>query len=347
MRGHIRTAISHIEGGVRIISELQPSNKSTGTWSISTTPYADPSTLNTIFIRLDRQACQVLSQRKRLLLDEILDDKASGYHEDIPLILTSFEQARNSLDHIRTFSMRFVKSAASQPSFSDPAIRALTLAAMKSLSLIKVQQWSTAFNSFVQNKADIDAADQEAMHVLEMHRIVTGMVLEIDEDRFFADGTLWDRYAPQFQSIISHAMSINKLHLASCEKEGRKQPVFHLDAGIGFPLFFVASSCRDGALRRRAIELLRAVDRQECVMNSLVVARLAERFMSIEEEGLVSGEGFLKASEVPRENRLAGMELRWMTDQCVQVAYSKMGRRLIGGDGYEGGTVVVEECIEW
>lgn len=347
MRGHLAAAISHIEGGVKIICELQPGTKRAEAWSISTIPYAEPSILNPIFIRLDRQTSEMSSWRKRLLLDQILDDKASGYHEDIPLIFTSLEQARNSQDHIRTSAMRLVKSAASQPSFSDPAKRALTLEALKSLNLVRLQQWSTAFNSFIQNNADFDVAGQVAIHVLQMYHIRTCVVMGVDEDRSFADGTVWDQYEPQFESIVSHAASINELQIRCCEKEGRRQSTFSLDAGVGFPLFFVASASRDGALRRRAIELLRAVDRQEGVMNSLLAARILERFVSIEEEGLVGRSGFLRSSEVPRENRLAGMKAEWVTDRRMHLSYTRMGRRMIGGDGVEGGDVVVEEWIEW
>lgn len=348
MRGNLIAAISHIEGGVKIISELQPSTKLQDTWSVSTTPYAEPSILNPIFLRLDRQASEISPGRKRLLLDHILDDKAAGYSEHIPRVFTSLEEARNSHDHIRTFAMRFVKSAASKPSFSHPANRALTLETLRSVNFVRLQQWSTAFKSFIRNNnADFDVAGEVAIHVLEMHRIVTGVVMEVDEDLSFADGTVWDQYQPQFESIITRATLITDLHIRVCEKEGRSSSTFSLDAGVGFPLFFVASTSRDGALRRKAIELLRAVDRQEGVMNSLLAARIAERFVSIEEEGLVCREGFLKASQVPKENRLAGMGGKWIADRCMVLTYRRMGRRMIGGDGYEGGSVVVEECIKW
>ncbi|KAI9745015.1 MAG: hypothetical protein M1818_001293 [Claussenomyces sp. TS43310] len=347
MRGRLGAAISHIEGGVKIISELQPGTEPAETWSISTIPYAESSILNPIFIRLDKQACEISSGRKRLLLNQILVDKASGYHDDIPLIFASLEQARNSLDHIRTFAMRFVESAASQPSFSDPVKRALTLEVLKNLTFVKLQQWSSAFDSFTKNSAGFDVAGQVAIHVLEMHRIVTGVVMEVDEDRSFADGTVWDQYEPQFESIVSHATSITELHLASCVREGRKRSTFYLDEGVANPLFFVAGTCRDGALRRKSIELLRVMDWQEGIMHTSLAAQIAERFMSIEEEDLVGGEGFLRASEVPGENRLAGMEVRWVTDRSVHLSYNRMGRRMIGGDGYEGGKVVVEEWMEW
>jgi hypothetical protein len=349
MRGHLSAAVSHVEGGVKIICELQSNNRSKEgeTWSVSPLPYVEPSVLNPIFLRLDRQASEILPGRKRLLLDQVLDNKASGYDENIPLAFTSIEQARNSLDHMRTFAMRFVKTAASEPSFFDSKKRSAILQKLKSLNSVKLQQWSAAFFSFIQNNDKFDIAGQVAIHVLEMHRIVMGMVMEIDEDLSFADGTVWDQYEPQFKSILSHAVSVNDLYIKTCEEEGYRQSIFSLDAGVGFPLFFAASSCRDGALRRKAIALLKAVNRQEGMMNSLLAARILERFMSIEEEGLIPRDAFLRASEIPRENRLASMKAEWITDRQVHLSYRRMGRRMIGGDGFEGGDIVVEEWIEW
>lgn len=349
MRGHLSAAVSHIEGGVKIISELQPNNrnKEGEAWSISSLPYVEPSILNPIFLRLDRQASEILPERKRLLLDEVLDDKASGYDENIPSAFASLEKARNSLDHIRTFSIRFVKTAASEPSFSDPKTRMVTLQTLKSLNCVKLQQWSSAFNSLIQSNDKLDTTDQVAIHVLEMHRIAMGMVMEVDEDLSFADGTVWDHYEPQFKSIISHAASVNELYIKACEETGYRQSIFSLDAGVGFPLFFAASSCRDGALRRKAIALLKAVNRQEGIMNSLLAARILERFMIIEEDGLVPREEFLTSSEIPRENRLASMKAEWIADRQVHLSYRRMGRRMIGGDGFEGGDIVVQEWIEW
>ena len=347
MRGSYSTAISHIDSGVKIISELQPSNKPTKTWSVSTIPYAEPSVLHPIFIRLDRQVSEITSGRKRVLLDQILDDKAAGYHEDIPLVFSSLEQARNSLEYIRTFEMRFVKSATSQPAFSDPVKRSLMLDVSKSLSFIHLQKWSTAFNSFIQNTADFDVASQEAIHVLKMHRLVMGIAMVVDGESSYADPTIWDQNKPQFESIISHATSIYELYIRSCEKEGRKRSIFYLDSGINFPLFFVATACRDGVIRWKAIELLKAMNRQEGLSNSLLSAKIVERMVSIEEAGLVGEGRFLRASEVPRENRLGGAIAQWVTDRRVLLSYNKFGRRVVGGDGYEGGTAVVEEWLEW
>jgi hypothetical protein len=62
--------------------------------------------------------------------------------------------------------------------------------------------------------------------------------------------------------------------------------VFNLNMGLIVPLYFVAGKCRMHSVRRKAIELLRVRERQEGVSNSFMAAKVAERLVEIEEEGL-------------------------------------------------------------
>jgi hypothetical protein len=57
---------------------------------------------------------------------------------------------------------------------------------LKSLSFITLQQWLTAFKSFIQSNADFDFAAKEAIHMLKMHCIAIGVVIVIDEEQSFA-----------------------------------------------------------------------------------------------------------------------------------------------------------------
>jgi hypothetical protein len=61
------------------------------------------------------------------------------------------------------------------------------------------------------------------------------------------------------------------------------RPVFVLDAGIIFSLFWTAVKCRDGVIRRRAIALLEQ-SWQEGVWIGMVQAAIAKRIVEIEED---------------------------------------------------------------
>jgi hypothetical protein len=70
-------------------------------------------------------------------------------------------------------------------------------------------------------------------------------------------------------------------HLEPPKKPTR--PVFVLDAGIIFSLFWTAVKCRDGTIRRRAIALLEQ-SWQEGVWIGMVQATIAKRIVEMEEE---------------------------------------------------------------
>jgi hypothetical protein len=111
--------------------------------------------------------------RKRVLLDQVLDDQDIRVLRRYLLNLeVALEQARNSLGYLRTLAMRFKSSRRHlDRSFSDPAKRVAEARCTRRVCpLSHLQQWSTAFESFIQDKADFDVAGQEAIHVLKMHR---------------------------------------------------------------------------------------------------------------------------------------------------------------------------------
>jgi hypothetical protein len=263
----------------------------------------------------------------------------------MPLSFSSIEEARDALDHMRTFAVRYVEPwkaqspSAGQP---DPAKIASALQALRSLSLIRLQHWSTAFDALTQAHSN-DEISQEAVHILKMHRILMGINFSVDQLRAAVDETVWDEYTPQFEAILLHGSVL--LDPYSWPHTGRntskRLPSFSLDWGINFPVFYVATKCRHGSIRRRAINLLRATERQEGVMNSLLAATIASRMVSIEEEGLVPENAYLRADEIPGSSRILGVEFRWETDRSVFWKYHKTKSN---GDE-EGRKEVVQEWI--
>jgi hypothetical protein len=131
----------------------------------------------------------------------------------------------------------------------------------------------------------------------------------------------------------------------ACAEEagkGKRQKVFNLDIALVVPLYFVAGKCRDARLRRKAIELLRRSERQEGVSNSLMAARVAERLVEMEEEGLLDRDkvGHGHADCVTRERRISGVEIKLglESERRAWLRFSKTGGREV---------VVVEKWVEW
>jgi len=66
----------------------------------------------------------------------------------------------------------------------------------------------------------------------------------------------------------------------------RVQRLFSLDMNIVAFLYAVSHKCRDPLVRRKAVARLKSHPRKEGIWDSVLTARVAERLISIEEEGL-------------------------------------------------------------
>ncbi|KAK6434540.1 hypothetical protein LTR95_009277 [Oleoguttula sp. CCFEE 5521] len=75
---------------------------------------------------------------------------------------------------------------------------------------------------------------------------------------------------------------------------------FGFDLGYIAPIFFTVERCRDPVIRRRALSILKAEVRQEGVWESSGAAKVAERWMLIEEAGLE----VKVANDIPEWHRL-------------------------------------------
>jgi len=111
--------------------------------------------------------------------------------------------------------------------------------------------------------------------------------------------------------------------------------VLSFDMGIIEALFWTAIKCRNSPVRHRAIDVLRKVTWQEGVWNAEMMAAVAEKFVSMEEEGLgsVGWRGVMGGEEtrVPEWWRLH--DHGWEMNPKRRRAEIRAGRRENGVDG--------------
>lgn len=152
------------------------------------------------------------------------------------------------------------------------------------------KQWSSNFDSFVKLRGStLSESERRGVAALRMQRNSLWASLNIQkpgED----DQMLWDAYLPLFKENVSLAatavgVSLDELDDLSTPSPP-KAPCFSLDIGIVGPLFALARKCRHPLIRRQAIKLLRAAPRQEGFWDGMMAARVAERVVELEEEGL-------------------------------------------------------------
>ncbi|KAG9228991.1 hypothetical protein BJ875DRAFT_434393 [Amylocarpus encephaloides] len=308
LRGHIGSAVLHIESGTKIILDVNSNALSSSSSSmISPTPYAPLDLLNLIFFRLEAQVCQIAGNRMPLL-DKTLDHEEAKYGQSQPFSFTNLDEARNMLDYIWSAGVRATQTFLSLPYPAQESIQSEDV--QRTTLSGRLDRWVRAFELYIrQNNTKLDESAQLAIHTLKIQRIMTQIYLTIDYRRAEFDEHLWDEYPREYEMIISHASFIVKI--ANKVSEDSTEPpksTFTLESGINFPLFLVATKCRHSATRHKALDILMSARRQEGMMHSTLTARVARRIVNLEEESIGN---ILAYEEVPNWVRLSSVNVEF------------------------------------
>jgi hypothetical protein len=132
-------------------------------------------------------------------------------------------------------------------------------------------------------------------------------------------------------------------------KKPTRRPVFVLDAGIIFSLFWTAVKCRDGLIRRRAIHLLEQSS-QDGIWTGMIQAAIAKRVVEIEEEQPYEQNpewDMMKvATDISEEVRVLNVSSD--VDKVQRRARVVLLKRKEGWLGWdEDDQEKEEECVEW
>lgn len=341
-------ALSHINGGVKIIEEIaqtsstpispdyseSSSPSSQASLELPQVPYVPLTTLSLIFIEFDVQASGLVNNRKRALSARKFNMPSTGYGPDIPTIFKSSDEACLALDYIRNHGVRMLDAALRNKTPPDLADMRVTLDLIHSFSSIRLKQWSQAFEAFLSRNPHL--VNDRGVLMLKMHRVFMGVNTAIGQNGLISDESVFDEYLPQFKLIVELC---EKIIAAEAVME-RPRPMFCLDTGIIISLFGVISKCRDGETRWKALNLLMSTDRQEGIYHSMLVGRVARRIVEIEEEGLAQP---VVPADLPNSRRLAGVEVEFDNSK-KRGTVKYISKSLVSGPDPVPVTV---EYVEW
>ena len=158
--------------------------------------------------------------------------------------------------------------------------------------------WKQHFDSLI-GQTDIAASSDLVVLHLEMLFNI-GLILTQVDPR--APETQYDAFLPQFEKVVSCAEQIVEMLLL----EPPQQTRFSYEAGYVMVLFSTAVRCREPKLRRRAVQILRALGRREGLWDSKSAAEIADQIIVFEEEGLESAEF---TADIPESKRVLLMDI--------------------------------------
>ncbi|KAJ9623400.1 hypothetical protein H2203_005659 [Taxawa tesnikishii (nom. ined.)] len=321
LRGHVPSAVALVKNGRTMLQQIRSRDQNRNKPASSTTSSVPDQTLNTVFNRLEpqdncgnddtatkgesktrlqhennnqnRNASAAASREPYVSTQELetlftrLELQVVEIRKDLDALpvpiapsFTSLAQVRDSLEY---YWHDYMASTAFEYTSEAEIARLQRYAAI-------FKQWSSNFDSFVKLRGStLSESERRGVAALRMQRNSLWASLNIQkpgED----DQMLWDAYLPLFKENVSLAatavgVSLDELDDLSTPSPP-KAPCFSLDIGIVGPLFALARKCRHPLIRRQAIKLLRAAPRQEGFWDGMMAARVAERVVELEEEGL-------------------------------------------------------------
>jgi hypothetical protein len=130
-----------------------------------------------------------------------------------------------------------------------------------------------------------ETAAYNVIHMRKLLQITDILIGEASNQTEKEKATIYDSFLPIYSAIVSLAETNMGLD-SSSGQEVPLTPSFALDMGMIGPLYEVSRHCRDPTLRRKIVQLLRASNRQEGLLNSKTYAKIVETIISIEESGL-------------------------------------------------------------
>jgi hypothetical protein len=297
MRGHLGSAISHVDSGARILLQIADGSGGLSQESCGN-PLVPIELLAVLFSRLDTQVKQlqggVVGPRH---LARRWQRPSLGFGPDIPREFVSIEQARHAMDYTWNdiISVLTELYEGGIPGYT-PVLGPETLEAKRAL-IARSTKWAAALEAYLTNPKTVLTGKQiNAAKLLQMFATLAILTLKT---MGASSELMWDGFEFEYQSILDNAE-----YILRSESEDRQSstpgkqcdplPRFQLDMGLVPCLFEVFWKCRDPAIRRKAVALLEAYPRQEGLWDSTIVARTGHRVIELEEglngENLVDGQ---------------------------------------------------------
>jgi hypothetical protein len=183
----------------------------------------------------------------------------------------------------------------------------------------RFEEWCRAFEVFEQENRHllVNPANRRALALLELQKRYLGTHFSILDARGANDETIWDGYSVQFNEMLNYAEA--SMQIDDSEATSDRQPRFHMDTGVIPILFAIITRCRDPFIRRRAIELMTRNPMQEGLWNSVLVGKVAQRLITLEEGAVAIG----SSNDIPAEARVQGISVYVGDERRVVLRFSQ------------------------
>ncbi|KAF7165014.1 hypothetical protein CNMCM5623_009366 [Aspergillus felis] len=309
MRDYL-SGLSHLEMCLKIVLNAGPLGN------------VDPD-IERAYARMDMQASLYVGIRSPVTVPEEMSP--------IPYVFDSFNQAENCLMEEYARVVHFYRNAGNFYRIHQPRCVPLELVAYTQTLQARLELWKSAFGySYSCQKAQGSPQTSARASLLLIQYYIA---LVTASTAVYAEETLYDRFLYVFKRILSLARSSN-----ACQESAAATSLVGvpMKMGIIYPLYFVATKCRDSAVRQEAIDLLSSAPCPDVVWEAPILLAVSRRAKEIEELSLDGDQ------PIPEFKRLHS--LGWAIDYESRQVRVEFRRRSNGMDGEWDDW---EECLCW
>ena len=275
-QGSTMAGLLHIYSGLKILKDWKAS-KHQKTIAAGSADDLIQTQIDPIFARLE---AQTTVYRSSDALRHSFYSENPARLQSLPSVPTSFKDlfwARDSLDDVMQWM--FYVLDMNDPRTPDPS----AVSQIRTL----LDSWHLALEAYTASLSDHDRLERRTASALEIHYRILSIMLDVP---LTEPESMYDSYLDDFRALLKRCEDIIKYRESAPTNDwgeyGDRMSLFEFDFGMIAPLFVIACHCRDPALRRKAIRLMRYLHRTEGAWDTCSAGKIAEGFMEIEERGL-------------------------------------------------------------
>ncbi|RYP45871.1 hypothetical protein DL768_007828 [Monosporascus sp. mg162] len=289
MRGRYRTGNNHLQSGIKLLAGLQHDpERGDGRCNILAREFnREPidDWLIEAFTRMNLLAAQ-FNQGYWMPPSPHISN-----YQPPPMTFESVTQARNMLDGMFKDVFHLMRCCRRESLFEVPGDSRSGQGLLDVQRRIKsdLEVWFNTYKaSRVNFQVQLDAVSKIGYQLLLLYYIMASILA--DTCLRPEDEMAFDSHCHGFVSMITHSVSIleavravHDLNDPVFSRSSSELSLFTADIGWTPPLYFTALHCRIHPIRRRTIQLLRALPSREGIWDSIFAAFVAEEVMRIEE----------------------------------------------------------------
>jgi hypothetical protein len=268
LQGRQSQAFMHVKNGLRMIHHWRLNNR-----MITPEEKNAVDMLLLTFVRLDTQIRPYLVGQEALL---------QWTDEDIVAALSpqrTFQTIFEAYFDLEVLFNKLLRLNFNAYSFKQLA---LEIELLRKQGEIWDRQFTHLLSTTTPTASDLDAIDFIRLRREYARGILSCLVINAEEN-------VHDDLIPIYQAImdLSHRVlqkdSYTPRHGVP-DSQKLEHPIFVLGSTIIEPLFFTATRCREPALRRRALYLLRLCPRREGICEGMMASKIVQKAIEVEEQ---------------------------------------------------------------